>query len=499
MIPGLIYGPPFPTKAKKGAIVAVAGHDRPSVPAVVGRCVVDVSELGETRGMKGVAVETFHWLGDEVWSWGRPGGEAPDAIGAWMSEVPGIEDGIEDLDIEDEEEEDGGVALPTNGDAAAKESIAEVVDIPQKEYSTSEIDEIFLNAFLYGINHHKSAHPSTKNFGLDFPLTQTTIMSTLVNPFLPTFTPHDTAQLVIKKSSWKNVRKFVKALDKKGIVKSKDRDGHESVILDVDFEDEAVLSFKPYRLPKKDAPAPSNANGADAEESGADPSIGQHLKVLSLYRPKASLSSLFTSDSEKSFYTSAEIKSAVTHYIESQSLVQPANKRIVKLDPFLANSVFDSSDAKGSSKTTAIDKEALAKGSVPRDILADRVLSSCSPFHLILRNTSTPPPDVKPRAGAPPKITIQLETRSGNKTVTKVHGLEAFFIPPQPLADELRKACAGSTSVERMAGSSPKTPVMEVMVQGPQRGAVEKALGRRGVDVGRWVEVVDKTKKGKGR
>ena len=509
MIPGLIYGPPFPEGARKGAVVAVAGHDRASVPVVVGKCVVDVAGLRETRGVKGVAVETMHWMGDNLSTWGGPSGDPPDEIEGWLSkELKEVEDEVDDLDLEDEDDEDvGGVKLDidkTTKPNGHNADLAEVVDIPSKTYTTPEIDEIFTNAFLYGINHHKSLYPSSKNFGLDFPLTQTVVMSTLVNPFLPTFTAHDTSQLVIKKTSWKNVRKFIKALDKRRTVKSKDRDGKEVVIVDVDFEDEAVLSFRPYRLPKKEAPSThtNGANAGDAEENGADSSLGQHLKVLSLYKPKASLNPLFTTTSgehEKSFYTSAEIKSAVTHYIESQNLVQPNNKRIVKLDPFLANSVFDSSDSKGNSKTIAIDKEAIAKGTIPRDTLSERVLTACAPFHLILRNTSSPGAGDKPRAGAPPKISITLETRSGNKTATKISGLEAFYIPPQPLADELRKSCAGSTSVERSPGSSPKNPVMEVMVQGPQGEAVKKALARRGVDTGRWVEVVDKTKGKKGR
>jgi translation initiation factor 2D len=170
---------------------------------------------------------------------------------------------------------------------------------------------------------------------------------------------------------------------------------------------------------------------------------------------------------------------------------------MVKLDPFLANSVFDSSD-KGGSKNAAVDKEAIARGQVPRDVLSQRVLDACSPFHLILRN-GTQDASAKPKSGAPPKISITLETRSGNKTATKVSGLETYGIAPQPLADELRKACAGSTSVERLQGSSPKAPVMEVMIQGPQAEAVKKALARRGVEE-RWIEVNDKTKgKGKGR
>jgi len=84
-----------------------------------------------------------------------------------------------------------------------------------------------------------------------------------------------------------------------------------------------------------------------------------------------------------------------------------------------------------------------------------------------------------------------METRGGNKTATRVHGFEEYGIRAQPLADELRKSCAGSTSIEAWkAGGKDR---MEVMVQGPQKEAVVKALEKRGVDK-RWVEVVDKTK-----
>jgi translation initiation factor 2D len=61
------------------------------------------------------------------------------------------------------------------------------------------------------------------------------------------------------------------------------------------------------------------------------------------------------------------------------------------------------------------------------------------------------------------------------------------------LADELRKMCAGSSSVEQLHGSSPKAPVMEIMIQGPQKDAVMKALEKRGVRPA-WVEYLDKTK-----
>jgi translation initiation factor 1 (eIF-1/SUI1) len=51
------------------------------------------------------------------------------------------------------------------------------------------------------------------------------------------------------------------------------------------------------------------------------------------------------------------------------------------------------------------------------------------------------------RRGKAPKINIVLEKRQGRKTVTRIWGLEQFFLDPNELADELRNVCATSASV----------------------------------------------------
>lgn len=314
-------------------------------------------------------------------------------------------------------------------------------------------------------------------------------MSNLVQPFLPAHTPEQANSLQIKKSSYKNIKKFIKSLDKAKIVKSKERDQHETIIIDIDFEDASFTDFIPYRLPKKETAAGTSlgrGSKATTETDSGDSSVGQKLEKVQYYKLKDRLLPLFESSgaSSQSLFTAAEVRPIITTYIESENLVNPKNKRLITLNPTLANAVFDGS--------TSLDKEVLSKGSVPRDALIDRVIQACTPHYAIIRNSDTTPTS-KPRAGAAPKIKVTLETRSGNKTVTKVSGVEAYYIPPQSLADELRKMCAGSSSVEQLHGSSPKNPVMEIMIQGPQKDAVIKALERRGVRSA-WVEFVDKTK-----
>jgi len=124
MTPGVIGGPPFPKKATKGAIVAIAGHIHPSVPMVVGTCEIDVSMLLETQGAKGRAVQTVHWSGDEIWSWdasGNPGKAPPDHIDGWLEEddIEELRKDAEDIDLHEDGKREGGVSLTaTNGSQA---------------------------------------------------------------------------------------------------------------------------------------------------------------------------------------------------------------------------------------------------------------------------------------------------------------------------------------------------------------------------------------------
>ncbi|KAH8723527.1 hypothetical protein GQ44DRAFT_710066 [Phaeosphaeriaceae sp. PMI808] len=496
MTPGL-------QRATKGAIVAIASLEAPTVPMAVGTCEIDVSALGNVLGVKGQAVSTFHWVGDELWSWsstGKPGGEPPGALQAWddgkLHQDNSLAEKTEAMHLNDDHE--GGIALDTHDTGRSDAEKAQGVEgekapsnqdfidvVEDKELTTKEIDDAFKNAFLYGVRHHMDQNKNQSNYGLDFPLSQSHVMSQLVQPFLPTHTPAQTASLQIKKSSWKNIRKFIKYLDKQRIAKCKDRDGNEVVIIDIDFLDRQVEAFVPYRLPKKDAPTSANANDKSSARMASESSVGQKLKLVFLLRPKEKLAPIFHASKAdpRGVYTPAELKEILIAYVEAEKLIDSKNKRLIKINPQIADALLGSS---------AADNAALSSGTIPRDALAERMVAASAPSYVILRNDADIT-DTKPKSGTPPKIQITLETRSGNKTVSKVHGLEPYYIEPQPLADELRKTCAGSTSVDKLQGSSPKNPVMEVMIQGPQKDAIIKALEKRGVHRN-WIEVMDKTK-----
>ena len=507
MTPGLA-GPPFPGGARKNALVAIASVETPSVPVAVGTCVIDVADLQTTQGAKGHAVETFHWAGDELWDWstsGRPGSASPAEIPGWLGtsqdSLPGL---VGRMTLDDEEDQadeaEGGVSLDSsntrpiqsnssrNPHLEGEDAVGEVVDLDDNnatvQMKTEDIDNVFLNAFLYGVHNQKETAKGDSKFGLKFPLTQSFVMSNLVLPFLPIFSPEQASILQIKRTNWKNARKFIMALGNKKLALVKDSKS-EALIRDIDFEDRAVLEFTPYALPKKEPSNPGASSTAAKQSSfDGDDSIGQQLKIQNLYRPRESLSRIFrgSKTTKGPYYSAAAIREAVVAYCESNQLIKQSNKRLITLDPELSNAVLSTSNN--------VDRDILAKGSLPRDILIERVVALCSPFHVILRNSATiDSSDEKPRPGIAPTVGIILETRGGNKTVTRVYGFEPYSINPQPLADELRKACAGSTSIEPFKGGKG----MEVMVQGPQREAVSKALEKRGINK-QWIETTDKTK-----
>jgi translation initiation factor 2D len=76
---------------------------------------------------------------------------------------------------------------------------------------------------------------------------------------------------------------------------------------------------------------------------------------------------------------------------------------------------------------------------------------------------------------------MSVKLRQGRKQVTLVAGLEAFGIEYDEFADELRRLCAGSASVQPLTGASPKLNLKEVLVQGSQCKLVTEALVARGV------------------
>lgn len=91
---------------------------------------------------------------------------------------------------------------------------------------------------------------------------------------------------------------------------------------------------------------------------------------------------------------------------------------------------------------------------------------------------------------------MSVKTRQGRKQVTLISGLESFGVDIDDFADELRRVCAGSASVQPLTGASPKLNLKEVLVQGSQIKLVTEALLGRGIPK-RWIKEAEDAKKSK--
>ena len=71
-------------------------------------------------------------------------------------------------------------------------------------------------------------------------------------------------------------------------------------------------------------------------------------------------------------------------------------------------------------------------------------------------------------------MTLNVETRSGNKKVTLVTNLETYGVDPKALAKEIRVGAAASTSVTAAPGQ--KAGAKQLLVQGNQVNLVGAIL-----------------------
>lgn len=97
------------------------------------------------------------------------------------------------------------------------------------------------------------------------------------------------------------------------------------------------------------------------------------------------------------------------------------------------------------------------------------------------------PSDWHDRKGTLSPILLTPKIRAGRKTITLIQGLETFSISPLEFAEELKKLCAGSTTVTPLTGAAARLGMSEVMVQGNQIKVVTNVLLERGVPR-KWIK-----------
>ncbi|KAG0177515.1 hypothetical protein DFQ29_004745 [Apophysomyces sp. BC1021] len=447
MIPGLVPGPDGKLpNLEKDDLVAITVKGYP-FPLAVGTMALPTSEIRPRSGMKGKAVHIIHVYHDHLWAMGDK---------SEPSEFYDMSDDEYQEEEKDEHEEEKTVSQA----AEEKSSI---------QLSTSEIDDL-LKKSLYQALQFKM---TPENAPTVLPLSVSNFYSAYILPSRPIDAG---SEVDVKKSSWKKVQKFLKVMEKSGILKLKDQRG-ETLVTSVDWSHQSFQGLKAYKTVE------SSETNKVARDTAAPTSTTQ-TDIVDLYKPLGSNVEIFVLEKQKkdAMYTAAEARQVLMDYIRKNNLVDPRNQRLVKIDVTLCDALLVKSEY------ATVEK-------LPRDELVQRLLSKMQAFHTL----ALPGKEPVLRKGKPKPVEVTQEIRQGRKTVTKVTGVEGFGLDVEEICKELTKLCASSATHNPIHGVSPKNPLHEIMVQGPQIKHVSELLLAKGVPK-RFVAVDDKTsKKGKNK
>ncbi|KAJ2659407.1 hypothetical protein IW148_004238 [Coemansia sp. RSA 1199] len=439
----------------KGSLVAVCAHGEMAARAV-GVMAVDTREIREVVGAKGKAVLVVHTYKDWLWEAGSK--DEPPEIPVDSVEEAGVEESaaVEDTTagVDTTDAIEGAIEELSVQDAAESESTAAVHVTP------AEMDALLMTS----LKQVMATVLDEKHTGEQLPIAASTLFSTYMLPNAPR-----NAELDIKKSSFKKLAKFLKAMEKHGLLGLKDIRG-ETHIKSLNWKHADLSTYTPYAKAKR----VEKAEGAPAVKTQKGNMIG----LEELLRVPPALRPLFDDvggEPESGYMTRQQARSVLETYIKKHNLVDLRNPRNIRVDHLVCDGL--------------LTKDEIAKLTFyPRDKLQQRLQDRMT---LCTRLTIPGSPSVV-RQGRPPFVDILCEKKMGNKVVTRAIGLEVYGVDPAMLAKELRVACASSTSVDPIPGKK----TVSVLVQGHQVKIMTKLLHARGLPAD-LLKVTDKSGKSK--
>ncbi|KAI8096873.1 uncharacterized protein BX664DRAFT_377996 [Halteromyces radiatus] len=481
MIPGLVNGPDGTLPSvKEGDLVAITIRGY-KYPLAVGKMAISSSDIKVRSGMKGKAVYVLHVYHDFLWAMGD------------KSEPPEMKD-ISDDEYMEEEDENDNQQQDDNQTTVEEIQQSSQVSTTMKEdtsmnYTTSEIDDLLKESLYQGLLFKLTPEKGTSVL----PISASSLYTAYILPSRPR---RGGLEVDIKKSSWKKVQKFLKTMEKTGLLKLKEQRG-ETNVTTINWSHPSLQGVTPYKTVEKlmleqqqqqqHLSTPSSIENQPTGKSNtisADTSSSDQIQILDMYKPIGSTIPLFelTKNDKTALYSSVEVRQIILEYIKAENLVDSKNQRMINMNPILTDAILNKSEYQ-------------TVNQLGRDQIVQRLLSKMQPFHLV----TLPGKEPILRKGIPKEIEVTQEIRQGRKTVTKLTGMESFGLEIDDLCKELTKLCASSATHNQIHGTSPKAPLYEIMVQGPQMKHVSELLLRKGVPK-KLIMVNDKTaKKGKGK
>lgn len=457
---------PYMNGLKRGSIVAVIDYKRPKVAVAIGICKMNLEGLDDDKVPdSGVAVEIYTVIGDKLASLGR---NMEDILAEAnernvetvdSTSVPRMEDTVTEMTetMDALSTEDVEVNIDTKSDVSSvydsdeyetdsQDENEEEEEVEEEEVyvmTTNDIDDMFRRSVLYTISQDV----------LDLPISATQFMSSHILNNLPQVDP----EIVnMKKTSWKKTAKFLKAMEKEGLLKLKGKDDKLTIIEVLSKSDPRITNFVPYRI-RRDVKI-TNSNEIST-------TIAKPLIVNSLFKPKPSAIMFFNALNENSqdCYTEQEVKQFVQKYVRlNPNVVSTENSQMINPDSVL--------------------QLLHIKEPIKRADLFKYVISNFTPCYSIYKEGDENSEDILvrkrviPKKGKLPEISILVENlKVGRKVATRISGVENYYVDVEAFAKSLKLKCSGSTVI--LDGKEAKDPKI-ISVQGSHSETAVQTLHR---------------------
>ncbi|KAF9074609.1 hypothetical protein BDP27DRAFT_1416022 [Rhodocollybia butyracea] len=493
MIPGVVHCPPL---LAEGQLVSICKYESVddnqmiSPPLAVGRMAISSDRLQNNAQDKGKAVLMLHTWKDHLWDYGLKG-EVPASV-SLMYEV---------------NEESGQNDTVADETSPAQEEASETTQAPDTPiYTSDEVSQLLRLAVVQCIAKHLGSLPAST-----FPIPATIFYTTHILPNRPNFpelvVPPSSApigyspssespgpdpySITIRNSSHKSLSAFLKIVEKSSLISTKAPQKHSAqtdvLITSVNALHPDVQTHHTFVTVGEVEAKAAKKTLREEKEREQRATASAEMEVRELWKPHSTSVDLFEGmgASTSNLYSVSEVRSLLNTYIATEQLVNPHDQAYINVDARLAFCIASKGKpSKNKNKASSSELESTEVEFLKRDELMKKVMDKMQSWYEVKAEGF----EVVKKGKLSP-IQVVTKIRQGRKASTLITGVEPFNIVPDNMAEDLRKICAGATSISPVPGK-PANSGMEVLVQGKQSRAIVDYLLEKGVPK-RWIEVHD--------
>lgn len=144
------------------------------------------------------------------------------------------------------------------------------------------------------------------------------------------------------------MQKFLKDMEKAGVCKLKDRKG-ETYVVSINWKHESLMTAQRYKtVESKPSQAPEKpSDTASVAANGATAKVSKGpAQVQLFYKPKTHTVPVFVSQNKdvKQAYNAQDVRAILMAYVEGENLIDPSEKRMIRIDPILCDAVLSKSE-----------------------------------------------------------------------------------------------------------------------------------------------------------